>query len=82
MSYSISLIHSPHADKNGLRLIRVQVLINRMKAYAPTIAKVTTDQFSGGNVVNHPKQTKLNAAITSQVSGIEDRLPEIEPFCK
>lgn len=74
MGYSITLIQSAHEDQNGLRLIRIQVTVNRVKVYAPTIAKVRTDQFVNGRVVNHPKQTKLNSAINAQITGIEDRL--------
>lgn len=74
MSYSISVIHDNKPDRNGFVKLRIQVIYQRMKAYAPTVAKVTPDQYAGGRVVKHPKATKINAAITAQVSAIEDRL--------
>lgn len=76
MSYTITAILQDHKDKSNLQRVAIRVIYQRMKAYAPTIVKVKSEQFENGKVKDHPQQRNLNMAIKSVVNGVEQRLLE------
>jgi integrase/recombinase XerD len=76
MSYSITTIIQPYADKQGNQKVLLQVIHNRMKVYVPTLAKVPADNFLKGTIIKHKHKKTLNDAINEQRNEIEAKLLE------
>lgn len=74
MSYSITPILHPYANRQGLQKVLIQVIANRVKVYVPTMFKVQENQFENKEVINHPHRVRMNATIRKQMVEIEERL--------
>ena len=74
MKYTIKPILDKHEDKDGNRKVVIQVTYNRTKSIAPTIVRVSKDEFNGTEVVKHKQRSAYNTAIKSTCSGVETRL--------
>lgn len=74
MQYSIKPIIHHHEDKDKRYKVIIQVIYNRTKSFAPTIVKVSKEEWDGEKVINHKQKSSFNTAIKSVCSGIETRL--------
>jgi site-specific recombinase XerD len=74
MSYSIKTLLKNYKDKNGLSKIEILVIYKRMKVYAPTVIRISSDQFDSGKIINHKNKVQFNAILQKQIADLETRL--------
>jgi len=74
MAFTINTILEKHVDKKGLQAITIQVIFERMKAFAPSGIKIIASDYSNGNVINNPLRKKYNLLLQSKMNDIRERL--------
>jgi site-specific recombinase XerD len=74
MSYSIKPFLKNYIDKKGLSKVEILVVYKRMKVYAPSKIKISSNQFESGKVINHKHKVRLNAILQKQITDIETKV--------
>jgi site-specific recombinase XerD len=61
-------------DSKGKAPIMICVTINRQRTYKKTSYKIAESQWKDGEIINHPNAKVVNAAISKQISELEEEI--------